>query len=164
MTPALVPQIVHNSLLPIRRAVECPGGSCPPFTVQEMLDGCLFAADLVELLWNYGQERMGCGMERARAQTLLAEIRADIDLALATFTAVRDLAADATAETEPNDLASLTERIRNVEALRDKSQEFQRWLDIPYPRIDLAALDRVKTGEGENLATILARLRSGGDL
>jgi hypothetical protein len=171
MTKVLAPQIVRGGLQSLRDAlVEGEGAHRHSAEeVRELIEGCLFAASLLDKLSELNDNLLGHGSEGCKLIFLLKESTDAVEEFLRVFEHVRERAATSPPfEGKDDYLASLEKASRRATLMREGYESLLNWLGAPAPAVDP---DSIVRGDGpppaegyEGLDKVLARLQAGEDI
>jgi hypothetical protein len=131
--------------------------------LREILPVFSFYAYMFEGLWRVVGKLADYAIEGRKLTLIVKESLDSVNEVLNRMARARELPLAATPGDE-NGQGDLEACERRVVKVRDDFQSLLHWLDAPTPPVDLAALERAKTGKTESLDSILARLRAGGEL
>jgi hypothetical protein len=169
MAPTILPEFVRAGLAPVREALERERRPLTPREVQRVFYLCFLIADVMEKTWEAIQSTLGEGAEGGKLTSFLKETSAAVEEALRVYAKAREAAAACEAPANTTDLSRLEETARRAEQLRGDLASLLRWLEgAGPPRLEpgmLRGAGAAPPAEGyENIDSILARLRSGGDI
>jgi hypothetical protein len=165
MTSLLVPEMLRRGFDPLREAMEHEEKPPTRRWRRSVLSALPLIFAMLERVRGWTGQLTDQGIEARTLAVVLNETLQALNFGRDTLLELRKTWASAPLDDgKEDDLKTLDGFVTKLEALQDETRSFLRWLDKPLPPIDLAAIERAKSGKAEDSDSILARLRAGGNL